>query len=136
MPEFDKNPNESFQPQSGWLAKFRYAWAGVRFGLRTQSSFWVHLPVAVGVISLGLVMSVSRMELSILLLCIALVLSLEMVNTALESLAKAVTTEFDENIANALNVSAAAVLIAAILSIAIGCIVLIPKIFERCDWLV
>ncbi len=124
----DDNSNPRFEPKSGWLAKFRYAMNGLWPGFKSQSSFWVHLPVATAVVCLGIILKASSVELSVLLLCIALVFTLELVNTSIESLAKAVVRDFNEHVKIALDVSAAAVLVATIFSVVIGAVILLPKL--------
>ncbi|MDB4777878.1 diacylglycerol kinase family protein [bacterium] len=124
----DDNSNPRFEPKSGWFAKFRYALNGLWCGIKSQSSFWVHLPAAIAVVCLGIILKVSSVELSVLLLCIALVITLELVNTSIESLSKAVVRDFNEHVKIALDASAAAVLVASVFSVVIGLVILLPKL--------
>ena len=72
-----------------WSAKFADAFRGLKFGW-TESSFLVHIVFAIAVIVCGFVFRVSQSEWLIVLLCIGVVMSAEMFNTAIESLARAV----------------------------------------------
>jgi diacylglycerol kinase len=121
MPRFDR------QPES-WVRKFRHAGRGAAHAFRTQRSFWVHLPVAVAVIIGGMLHGVSQIEWAILILCIAIVLSAELFNTALEYLSQAITDDEDEHIRNALDVASGAVLVASIGALVVGCLVLVTKL--------
>ena len=56
----------------------------------------------------------SLVEWCLLLLCIAGVLTAEMFNSALESMAKAITGESDPHLGNSLDIGSAAVLVASI----------------------
>jgi diacylglycerol kinase len=63
-----------------------------------------------------------------IILAIALVWLSEALNTAIERLADAVTTERNENIGYAKDVAAGAVLAAAIVSVVIGLTIFVPHI--------
>lgn len=128
MTDREENSDARFERPTGWISKFRCAFNGLWYGLRTQSSFLVHLPAALVVILLAWQLGLSVIELALLLFCVALVLVLEFVNTALESMAKSITQEYDPHIRQALDVSAAAVLVAAMFSVAIGVVIFLPKL--------
>ena len=83
-----------------WTRKFRDAFRGVKEGVQGQSSFFVHFFVTVLVIAAGVVLGVSRKEWCLLALCITVVLTAEMFNSALESMAKAITGESDPHLGN------------------------------------
>lgn len=116
--------------QRTWRDKFADAGRGVVDGIRAQSSFWVHLPFAAAVIALAVFLQLPRVECCVLLLCVALVLTTEFVNTALESLAKAADTNFNPHLRLALDVAAGAVLVAAVFSAVIGCWLLLPPLWS------
>ncbi len=115
---------ESFK--RGWIGKFKGAFYGVGLGIWGQSSFYVHIPVAMAVISFAIWFQLPIEQFSILILCIAIVLSAELFNSALESIAKAITSEFDDNIRVALEVASGAVLVTAIGAAAVGAMILYP----------
>ena len=90
----------------------------------------VHLVAAIFVIGLGLFFQLSNMEWAIIFLCIAAVMSLEMVNTALEEIANLVrdTDHLAYGATRRMrDVAAGAVLIMAIASAIIGGLIFIPK---------
>ena len=65
-----------------------------------------------------------------MMICIAIVLCLEMVNSAIEQLCNMVTKEFHPSIGKIKDISAGAVLLASILSFVIGCFIFLPKIIS------
>jgi len=69
------------------------------------------------------------MEWIVVLLCICAVLGLEMINSALEHLCNLVQRDYHPLVKKIKDVSAGAVLIASIISVVIGFIIFIPKIF-------
>ncbi len=85
--------NNTHPPDRGWIEKFRVAFRGVKIGVRGQSSFFAHFFIAAAVIGAGVVLRVNLGEWCILLLCMAVVLAAEMFNTALESMARAITRQ-------------------------------------------
>lgn len=103
-----------------WIDKFRNALCGVRVGIVNQSSFSVHLPMAGLVLIIAAVLRCSAIQLVVLLLCIALVLSLELMNSAVEYLARGLCREHNPEVGKALDIASAAVLVAAVISAVIG----------------
>lgn len=69
-----------------WFRKFANAFRGVRLGIVGHSSFYVHFPVAVAVLIIALLLRCEAWQWCMLGLCIGLVLSLELLNSAVESL--------------------------------------------------
>ena len=110
-------------PQRSWGDKFADAFRGLLLGVRGQNSFLVHFGAAAGVVAAGFLLGVTRNQWCLLLLCITLVIAAELFNSALESLAKAVDTEDNPQLARALDISSAAVLITAAGSSLVGAVV-------------
>ena len=108
-----------------WFDKFANAFRGIVKGTHGQSSFLVHLPIAVVVIAVSLVLELDEIRFSILLMCIAAVIAAELFNSSIERLARAVSRQYDQDIGDALNIASGAVLVVAILSLVIGVIVLL-----------
>ncbi len=112
-----------------WREKFRDAFRGIGCGMRGQSSFRVHMFVAIAVIAAAGVLRAALWEWCLLLLCIAGVLTAEMINSALEHTAKAVNKDHDPHLADALDTGSAAVLFASIGAAVVGAIVFIHRIW-------
>ncbi|MCA9240017.1 MAG: diacylglycerol kinase [Planctomycetales bacterium] len=106
-----------------WSEKYRCALRGAAIAVRGEDSFWVHIPACVLVIVLAIVLRVTLEEWLLLAFCIGAVLTAELLNTALEHLAKAVTQEQNEHVRNALDVSAAAVLAASVTAKVVGTVI-------------
>jgi len=107
---------------------FRNAFAGIVSALSTQVNLKIHLVAGFLAIMLGLFLQISSFEFVSIILVISLVVLSEMINTALEHLADAVTKEHNEYIKMAKDVSAGAVLISAFTSLIVGAIIFLPKI--------
>lgn len=88
----------------------------------------VHLLATILVIPLGIFLKISIIEWCIIILCIALVMSMEAMNSALEYIADKVSPEHNELIGKAKDIAAAAVLICAIGAATIGALIFLPKL--------
>src|SRR5262245_29121413 len=96
-----------------WRRKFGDAFRGQKRGFRGESSFFVHFFVAALVIVAAVALGADRVEWCLLLLCITLVLTAEMFNSAVERLARAVDKNYNAHLRDALDIAAGAVLTAA-----------------------
>lgn len=112
------------------MRSFGYAFEGLATMLRTQPNFVLHTIAACLALVLGAVLGLSAAEFALVVLTIALVLVLECVNTALESLSDLVSPGFDPLIKRAKDVSAAAVLIGAIASVVIAVLLYGPHLIR------
>ena len=106
-----------------WSHKFGDAFRGLRRAVRSQTSFAVHLTVAVAVVIAAAVLRVSLVEWCLLVGAIGFVLTAEVFNTAIESLARAHDVGRHPRIRDALDMASAAVLLAAITAAMIGVVV-------------
>jgi len=117
-----------------WRDKFVSAFAGLWLAIRTERSFAVHLPMAATVAVFAALLSVSLIETCMLILCVSLVLTAEILNSAIENLARETSREQRPGIAAALDMSSAAVLVASLGAAAIGAIIFLPKLGRLLGW--
>ncbi|WP_066293340.1 diacylglycerol kinase family protein [Bacillus sp. FJAT-29937] len=110
------------------LHSFGYAMSGIRTAFKQENNLKIHLFVSVIVILMGLVLSISNMEWLIILLAIGGMISLEMINSAIERAVDLVTIDFHPLAKAAKDMAAGAVLIFAVISVIIGLIIFLPKI--------
>ena len=106
-----------------WKRKFADAFRGLREGVRGESSFVVHFVIAAVVLAAAAALRMDTLQWCILLLCIAGVLGAEMFNSALESMAKAITHEQNPHVGGALDISSGAVLFASVGAVIIGAVI-------------
>ena len=108
---------------------FRYAFIGISYAFNSQVNFKVHLLVAAGVGALGYYTGLNRMEWLWVTTAVTLVVVMELINTAIELLVDQISPGYDPKAGIIKDVSAAAVLITALLALIIGLFVFIPKYF-------
>jgi diacylglycerol kinase (ATP) len=110
------------------IAAFGYAFQGLWYLFRTQRNAQIHLLVAGCALALGAALRIERWEWLVLILTIALVLAAEAVNTAIEAAVDLTTTSRHHLAKVAKDVAAGSVLICAIASVIVGCIVFLPHL--------
>ena len=104
-------------PQRDWLKNVAYAGQGVAYAWRTERNF--RLEVLLGAVAVAVTLLLGA-DLVPVLLCCALVLTLELVNTALEALVDLVSPTYHPLARVVKDVAAGAVLIAGVLSVFVG----------------
>ncbi len=112
------------------IRSFGHAARGIAYLFKSQPNARIELSIAGIVLISGVLLGISSAEWILVLLCIAMVIGLEGINTALEIFADKIHPDFDEEIGKAKDVAAGAVLIAAIASAIIGIIIFTPRLSE------
>ena len=110
------------------LRSFGYAFEGLATLVRTQPNFGVHLVAACAALALGVVLRLSLPELALIILIAGVVLVVESLNTALETLCDLVSPEDHPLVKKAKDISAAAVLIAALAAVTIALLLFLPRL--------
>ncbi|MCS6868053.1 MAG: diacylglycerol kinase [Thermus sp.] len=121
-------PREDPHPLKGVVRSFGYAWEGVVYAWRVQRNF--RLEVYLGLLALGLSLWLGVSPVPVLLL-IALVLSLELLNTALEALTDLASPVYHPLAKRAKDTAAAAVLLASLLALLVGLYLFLPPLLGR-----
>ena len=110
------------------INSFKYAFNGLIDAYRTEQSVWIYIPVALLVILAGFLLKISTFEWLIIILILGIILSLELINTALEAVVDLATEKYHPLAKKAKDTVSAAVLVFAITAVIIGLIIFIPKI--------
>ena len=110
------------------LASFGYAGAGLRYVLRTQRNFRIHLAAALIATIAGGLLGLSFTEWATLAILVVMVLAAEMVNTMVEALVDLVTQDYHPLAKVAKDVAAGVVLLTAIGAVVVGGLIFGPKL--------
>lgn len=113
-----------------WKNKFGHALRGLQRAFRTQHSFAIHIFIACVAIVAAALFRVTIIEWGLIAAAIGMVLVAETFNTAIESLARAVDTQFHPRLRDALDIASAAVLLAAATAVVIGMCIFIPALYR------
>ncbi len=119
------NPKPAFSI-SARARGFVFAGRGLLVMLKSQHNAWIHAVASILVVAAGLWLEVSRLEWCALVLAIAAVWTAESLNTALELLCDVASPAFHPLVKQAKDVAAAAVLLSAVGSLAVGALVFWP----------
>ncbi len=114
------------------LLTFKYVFSGLCVLWKEEHNARIHIIVSVSVLILSFLFRILLTEWLIVLILIALVLSLEIINTAIENICDYVSPEWHQKIKKIKDLSAAAVFVAAVVSVICGFIIFLPKI---CDFM-
>lgn len=117
-----------------WSLKFRNAFRGIGIGVHGQTSFYAHFAITTLVFAAATYLQVSLIEWCVLLLCIGLVLSAELMNSCIERLAKVITSDYNEDVRDGLDIASGAVLMAAIFAAMVGTIILVFRFGLHAGW--
>lgn len=119
----------AWQVAPNLLVSFKYAWAGLRYAFITQRNFRIHTIIGTLAISLGIVLQITTVQMAIIGLTIALVMVLELLNTAIESVVDLTVKHTYHELAKiAKDCAAGAVLISAITSVIVASLILLPPL--------
>ncbi|HIK04121.1 MAG TPA: diacylglycerol kinase family protein [Trichormus sp. M33_DOE_039] len=119
----------SWQVASSLLVSFKYAWAGISYSFQTQRNFRIHVSVCTLAIALSVFLHLSPVEIAIIGITSGLVLALELLNTAIESLVDLTVKQTYHELAKiAKDCAAGAVLVSALVAILVAAVLLLPPL--------
>jgi len=107
---------------------FKTAIVGIRWAVRTQPNFRVHIVLSLLALLGGWFFRVTSVEMLILVFTIVLGLSAEMINTAIESMTDLITKEWRQEAKIAKDVSAGMMLVTAFGALVVAAVIFIPHI--------
>lgn len=124
--------NLAWQVAPNLFLSFKYAWAGLRYAFVTQRNFRIHTLIGIVAVSLGLFLKISAMEMAVIVMTCAVVMVLELLNTAIESVVDLTVKQSYHELAKiAKDCAAGAVLISAIAAVIVAACILLPPLTQR-----
>ena len=109
---------------------FYYAFSGIVKGIVAERNMFIHFTIMCLVIMGGFFFHINSREWLIIIMLIGLVLSLELVNTAIEYTVDICSPGYSEKAKTAKDTAAGAVLIAVIIAVVNGLIIFLPKVID------
>lgn len=108
-------------------SSFKYAWQGVKYAFVTQRNFRIHTVMTTVALGLGFYLQATTVEMALISLTCAMVMVLELLNTALESVVDLTVKQTYHELAKiAKDCAAGAVLIASLASLLVAGFILLP----------
>jgi diacylglycerol kinase len=131
-PLLPEHPSEREARRHGFLAgeraSFGYALRGIGYAWRTQRHLRIHVGIALAALALAAILRLGTAEWAALLGMIALVLCLEMLNTVVEAVVDLASPDYHPLAKYAKDVSAGAVLVAALAAVALAGVLFLPRL--------
>lgn len=110
------------------IKSFSYAANGVKTAIKNEPNMRIHLFFAATTVTAAALLGFNIYEWILLTMTIFFVIMLELINTVLEALVNLVSPEIQPEAKVAKDVSAAAVLFAAFISVIVGILLFGPKL--------
>ncbi len=112
------------------IASFKYAIRGICIAIKSEKNMQIHLIVALLVIIAGVFFSISLMEWLFCILCFALVISAELLNSAIEDVVDLASPQHHKLAEKAKDIAAGSVLITAVFAAIVGLLIFVPKLIK------
>lgn len=106
------------------IESFGPALRGIAQTIRVEHNAWIHALATLLAVSLGILLEIDRGEWLAIIIVIGMVWAAEAMNTAIELLADALTTETHPKIRDAKDAAAGAVLVCATCALVVGGLIL------------
>lgn len=113
------------------LTSFRCAFEGLWEALRTQRNLRIHFFIAFVTILAGIVLQLTAIEWALITLTIGGMFVAELFNTVVEATIDLITDRYHPLAKRAKDISAGAVLVAAIVSVIVGLLIFGPRLLNR-----
>ncbi|OIJ22135.1 hypothetical protein BKP45_05530 [Anaerobacillus alkalidiazotrophicus] len=123
-----KNSYDRYWKRFIW--SFIFAWSGLKNAFRHEQNIRIHFTIGLVIIVLSFLLNIPLFEKIILLLVIGVIISLEVMNTAIERVVDLVTKEYHPLARIAKDVSAGAVLIFSMFAVIIGILIFYKPVVE------
>lgn len=118
------------------VRSFSYALQGIVHTVKTQRNMQIHVAAAVIVLAAAWWLQIPRSDVLLVFFSIALVIALELVNTAIEAAVDLASPDWHRKAKIAKDASAGAVLVAAVVAAVIGVIIFGPPLCQKLSaWL-
>lgn len=113
---------------------FNNAFRGLKLAFSSERNFTIQFTFFIATVLLGFYFEINNFEWLAILIISAVVLSLELLNSAVEKLCDLYSTKHNLEIKWIKDVSAGAVLVSSLISIGVGLIIFLPKTLDLIDY--
>lgn len=111
-----------------YVHKFRYAFGGLFHGIRHDKSIFLQCMLGTGVLLAFLLFDLSTIEWCMIILLVGLVITLEFVNSAIETIVDFISPQYHEKAKIMKDYAAAAVLVMSITAAIVALLILKGKL--------
>ncbi len=107
-----------------------YALNGLRILFLEEHNSRIHIAIVIVVVTAGFLLKISNTEWLVICILIALVFSLEIINSAIENICDYISPQWNEVIKKVKDLAAAAVFVSSVISVICGAIIFLPKLYN------
>lgn len=112
------------------INSFKYACMGIKSAIKSERNMKIHVLATLIVTALGFILGLDPLEWVACIFSIVIVISSEMLNTAIETIVDLVSPNINPLAKKAKDIAAGSVLVMAIGAFLVGLIIFIPKIIN------
>ena len=112
------------------INSFKYAFKGIGSAVKSERNMKIHFTMMVLVILAGIIFNIAIWEWITCFILFGLVIGMECVNTALETIVDMVSPKYNEAAGRAKDIAAGGVLACAIGAAVAGLFIFLPKLLE------
>ena len=112
------------------INSFKYACMGIKSAIKSERNMKIHVLATLIVTALGFILGLDPLEWVACIFAIVIVISSEMLNTAIETVVDLVSPNINPLAKKAKDIAAGSVLVMAIGAFLVGLIIFIPKIIN------
>ena len=113
-----------------FIRSFKYAFEGIHYAFKNDQNLLFHLLVAFLVINISIILHVTGYQMATLGLTMTMVITAEMINSAIEKMVDLITKEHRQEAKIAKDVAAGMVLVTAIAAAIIGTLIFLPYVVK------
>ncbi len=112
------------------FSSFKYAFSGLIYAFSYNQNIRIHFFIAILVILASIIFNVNAFEMGILGVMILLVISTEMINTAIEEMVNLIANDHRKEAKIAKDVAAGMVLLTTFGSVVVGVLIFLPHLLR------
>ena len=129
---YDERNKSKRKGVKGILYNFVFSWQGLVYAYKHEKSMWIHAVLSLLTVVLGLFLHLRGIEWLIIMIVLGAILSIELLNTGIESVVDMITHDYHELAKVAKDTGSAATFVATLIGVITILSIYIPKFIDIC----
>lgn len=129
---YDERNKSKRKGIKGILYNFVFSWQGLVYAYKHEKSMWIHAILSIITVIMGLFLHLRGIEWLIIMIVLGAILSIELLNTGIESVVDMVTHDYHELAKVAKDTGSAATFVASLIGVTTILSIYIPKFIDIC----
>ena len=127
---YDERNKSKRKGIKGILYNFVFSWQGLVYAYKHEKSMWIHAVLSLITVMLGLFLHLRGIEWLIIMIVLGAILSIELLNTGIESVVDMITHDYHELAKVAKDTGSAATFVASTIGVITILSIYVPKFIE------